>query len=630
MASKSPGSGGVDGASGGGGGDASPEGSFFGRMVKSRSSKEKKQKMSSSTSSMTVTGGETSSSTVTTSTMMSSAMATETRMETAYHGKRTDARDRSSEDPRRHRIPRASVTPPKVDVLSSEGEEEVKDAAAAAADNGKPRPKLRRKKSLEKTAGQRATRERTLEREKRVSSRSRDRALVVTTDEVSRSASTATSTFYRVEKTVQMSHSFKGVKGTPPIPPPRTFSKRSVLQHQQQSSEMSFEVHLPVATSTPSKMQTPYQFWREQRLRSSQVSSEPSKIKPVKAFESEPQLQQQPQHQQPAKSDSSPGLFGRFKSKRERSASGTSTASSSTAEPHRKLSAKVAAAAVAANAETASIGSNGSASSRTKKSLSNLFGTLTRKKSKEELSQTERKTSTTATLIRSAVLLNPDFHKAVMKTDKNGSSTSPPQMLPPPQHSMMGTVLHPRPPRGRTPFQEWRHYRQQQHQRLLQQRQQQPQQMQQQSLGVQLDAHYRHTPSPRLLRTPDPDYDTMSVGSAVSSNYRSSKEDLRPKQVGPGYYATAGRSASSLGIPRFHAQRQQQGSPKPRTRSLAGESPRMSGAPLHGVQSGESHEWYTDFQQQVPHDKEFGSNASFGGKNYDGRIQAAIGEMTKT
>ena len=33
------------------------------------------------------------------------------RVEVGYHGPRTDARDRSSEDPRRHRIPRASLSP---------------------------------------------------------------------------------------------------------------------------------------------------------------------------------------------------------------------------------------------------------------------------------------------------------------------------------------------------------------------------------------------------------------------------------------------------------------------------------------------------------------------------------------
>ena len=98
-------------------------------------------------------------------------------------------------------------------------------------------------------------------------------------------------------------------------------------------------------------------------------------------------------------------------------------------------------------------------------------------------------------------------------------------------------------------------------------------------------------------------------------------------QVGPGYYAQAGRSASSLGIPRFHAQRPK--SPKSRTRSLAGSSPRLEYSNYKAapptMASVESQEWYSGYQHQVPHDAEFGSSGSFGGLNYDGRIQAAIG-----
>ena len=78
-------------------------------------------------------------------------------------------------------------------------------------------------------------------------------------------------------------------------------------------------------------------------------------------------------------------------------------------------------------------------------------------------------------------------------------------------------------------FQEWRHFRQQQKQRELQEEQQQQQMMQVEHAPVP----FRNTPSPRLMRTPEPDYDTTSVGSAVSyaSSYRSSKEDLRPRQA---------------------------------------------------------------------------------------------------
>ena len=99
-------------------------------------------------------------------------------------------------------------------------------------------------------------------------------------------------------------------------------------------------------------------------------------------------------------------------------------------------------------------------------------------------------------------------------------------------------------------------------------------------------------------------------------------------QVGPGYYAQAGRSASSLGIPRFHAASQRPKSPKSRTRSLAGSSPRLeykSVVQQSTMASVESQEWYSGYQHQVAHDAEFGSDGSFGGMNYDGRIQAAIG-----
>ena len=39
-------------------------------------------------------------------------LTNQSRVGAGYHGPRTDARDRSSEDPVRHRIPRASLSPP--------------------------------------------------------------------------------------------------------------------------------------------------------------------------------------------------------------------------------------------------------------------------------------------------------------------------------------------------------------------------------------------------------------------------------------------------------------------------------------------------------------------------------------
>ena len=413
-------------------------------------------------------------------------------MEAAYHGKKSDARDRSSEDPRRHTIPRASVSPgPRGD--ASSGDENA-DPSIAVHQQG---ARLRRKKSVEKAAGQRLSRERTLEREKRLSSRSRERGGGTATSTFSEAA-TASSTFYRVERTLQVSRSFRDAPGMPPIPPARSNSSRRAA----------------VATSTPSKKRpTPYQLWREQRLMSEmrQVSPVPPKVSPTAAFQDA---------QDPAQ---------KFK-KRQRSPSGISNASSTTAEPRRKV------VPTAEVAETISIGSNDSEkSSKAKRSLSSLFGGKGKKKSREEQL---RKTSTTASLLHGALTLNPDFHKAIVEYNNGSPATKPAagQQVavrvsppPPPPDHVMGTVLKPQLPRGRTPFQEWRHFRQQQKQRELQEEQQQQQQQQVEQPPVP----YRHPPSPRLMRTPEPDYDTTSVGSAVSyaSSYRSSKEDLRPRQA---------------------------------------------------------------------------------------------------
>lgn len=194
-------------------------------------------------------------------------------METAYHGKKSDARDRSSEDPRRHTIPRASVSPgPRGDASSGDENGDPSVAAAAVAPGA---ARLRRKKSVEKAAGQRLSRERTLEREKRLSSRSRERGGTVTSTVTSTSseaaAAAASSTFYRVERTT-VSRSFRDAPGMPPIPPARSNSSRRAVRSGAGS---------PAATSTPAKKRpTPYQLWREQRLMSEmrQVSPVPPKV----------------------------------------------------------------------------------------------------------------------------------------------------------------------------------------------------------------------------------------------------------------------------------------------------------------------------------------------------------------
>merc|ERR1712106_383130 len=85
-----------------------------------------------------------------------------TRVEVAYHGPRTDARDRSSEDPKRHRIPRASLSPTgsPITVPDEEGmDEEV---------SIERRKKIRtRSVSKGREMDRRVSRERSLERERR-------------------------------------------------------------------------------------------------------------------------------------------------------------------------------------------------------------------------------------------------------------------------------------------------------------------------------------------------------------------------------------------------------------------------------------------------------------------------------
>jgi hypothetical protein len=79
------------------------------------------------------------------------------RIEIAYHGKRTDARDRSSEDPARHTLPRAVLSPRP----DSESDTEV-DAGSQKSDAKKR--SFRSKKSKSKEKERRASRERELEK----------------------------------------------------------------------------------------------------------------------------------------------------------------------------------------------------------------------------------------------------------------------------------------------------------------------------------------------------------------------------------------------------------------------------------------------------------------------------------
>ena len=83
---------------------------FFEQIWKSARSRSRSRESSRESTAMKTTAATASTiATSTTTTMAASSRVS--RVELAYHGPRTDARDRSSEDPRRHRIPRASLSP---------------------------------------------------------------------------------------------------------------------------------------------------------------------------------------------------------------------------------------------------------------------------------------------------------------------------------------------------------------------------------------------------------------------------------------------------------------------------------------------------------------------------------------
>ena len=85
------------------------------------------------------------------------------RLSAGYHGPRTDARDRSSEDPRRHRIPRASLSPVTVPSQDQEGQH---------GPHSQSTSQLRsRSGSKGREMDRRASRERSYDRERRSSSR---------------------------------------------------------------------------------------------------------------------------------------------------------------------------------------------------------------------------------------------------------------------------------------------------------------------------------------------------------------------------------------------------------------------------------------------------------------------------
>ena len=117
-----------------------------------------------------------------------------TRVEVAYHGPRTDARDRSSEDPKRHRIPRASLSPTgsPITVPDEEGLEEELSI--------EKRKKIRtRSVSKGREMDRRVSRERSLERERRRSKERISRAVEHETNKIIRDRSEGRNVDYEAE-----------------------------------------------------------------------------------------------------------------------------------------------------------------------------------------------------------------------------------------------------------------------------------------------------------------------------------------------------------------------------------------------------------------------------------------------
>ena len=540
-----------------------------------------------------------------------------TRLEVAYYGKRTDARDRSSEDPRRHAIPRATLTPsppPRGDLESS-------------SDDTRRKSKLR-KKSLEREMGRRVSREREWEREIRLRERSRSRerltgltstgasiakdqiltsstpqdllqkqlfhSVTESSTKLTRSSSSAGPTTkqtnlaqrqasFKVERNIQLSNNDK----MPPIPPPRIH--RSQTQRATTSTttprvtEMSFEVKKPTAVDEidASRQKTPYQSWREERKKTEELAE---KVRSSSGAISKTTPR--------TPAESADDILSRWKqerAKRNRNVSGNSSeASSTTAEPRVK-----------------------------KSSLQAVFNTFSRKKSGETSNEDESKKKYSITALMTGSALNPEVHDAIIKPATNGKSEQNGQPI-------MGTILHPHPPKSAaqqsnssprtTPFEEWRQYRALRH-----------------SQGG--------SSTPIRARTPDPDYDALSLASSTGSGGQftrlsvpSSHEDIH-RQVGPHLYGgSSNRSSSAMGIPRFIHR-------PPRPPSLMSASPRLehpsrrSSDQLyffgrHGAHlaSYESQVWYQNYSQEsFPHEAEFDEKIKVG--NYDGRIHSIRGRL---
>ena len=152
------------------------------------------------------------------------------RIEIAYHGKRTDARDRSSEDPIRHTLPRVNL-PPKQE--SAKKSQSPSDEETLSDKSSSKKRSFRSKRSKSKEKERRASRERELER-----SRGRKEQSPVS-----------------MPTTVEMNFEVlrPGVSGA-------TATSTPIKKHD--SAENS-----PV----PKKKSSSFQFWREQQLKKAEA-----------------------------------------------------------------------------------------------------------------------------------------------------------------------------------------------------------------------------------------------------------------------------------------------------------------------------------------------------------------------
>ena len=158
------------------------------------------------------------------------------RIEIAYHGKRTDARDRSSEDPIRHTLPRANLSTPPIQQVpkqnSNSDEENNSDKSST-----KKRRSFRSKRSKSKEKERRASRERELER-------SRGKDPPKSLESTSSSAS------------------------SPPVSMPTTVEMTfEVLRPGIGYASKSEDENSPV----PKKKSSTFQFWRDQQLKKAEA-----------------------------------------------------------------------------------------------------------------------------------------------------------------------------------------------------------------------------------------------------------------------------------------------------------------------------------------------------------------------